>query len=300
MAMAFTAEHALNVLMRVRDGAFHRSKSQYSAYPRTRASTDEITFLIAHYNSAQFLEVCLHSIRRHHADAQVIVADSGSALEQYLGARHACRLYDAQFKPCVFRHGHTAQLNYLCRSAKKDLAVFLDQDCVLLAPLTPLLAYFDQRALLIGPRDEMWLDHPNLLERYPALANSRLRQAPEYVHASLMMTKPKTLLRNFGRQPFRCARGDLANSSHPMEDYYGLCNRLRRSSLGSIEYLTSKHSAYGVGTYYEHEGKRIAYHNWYSGRAYKVRGKLDVVLDAEWLREEADRFVADYWDGRVE
>jgi hypothetical protein len=296
--MPLSAVHAKNIWVRLRDGAFHRAKTQDPQ--RQYHAQSAITFLIAHHNSVQFLQVCLHAIRRHHPDSRVIVADSGSALEQYLGAKHACASYDAEFRPYVFRHGHTAQLNLLCRSAKSDVAVFLDQDCVLLAPVSPLLPHLENGTLLIGPRDEMWLDHPNFLTHYPALANTRLREAPDYVHASLMMTRPQTLLRKFGKSPFLCSRNEIQPTSHQMEHYYGLCNKLHKAGNGSMRYLDSKHSPYGVGMYYEYEGKRIAYHNWYSGRVYKVRGKVDVVLDAEWLRREADRFVADYWDECLE
>ena len=294
--MTFSAELAMSVWVRLRDGALHRAKIQSSNRLRDLEKQNGITFLIAHHNSVQFLEMCLHAIRRHHANSRVIVADSGSALAQYLGAKRTCLTYGAELQPHVFRHGHTTQLNTLCRSAHSDAAVFLDQDCILLAPITPLLSYLDDGALLIGPRDEMWLEHPNLLDRYPQLANSRLREAPEYVHASLMMTRPRELLRYFGREPFRCARNDFELAPHQMEHYYGLCNNLRRTEHGSVQYLGSKHSAYGVGMYYEHEGKRIAYHNWYSGRVYKVRGKIDVVLDTDWLKKEANRFMADYWN----
>jgi hypothetical protein len=178
-----------------------------------------------------FLTVKSASMSRHHPKSRAIVADSGSELQQYLAAKRTCRLFDAEFRPRVLHHNHTAQLNFLCRSAKSDVAVFLDQDCVLLAPLTSLLAHLEKGALLVGPRDEMWLTHPNFARRYPTLLNTRLREARRFVHASLMITKPKTLVSKFGKRPFSSANGSADAYEHQAERYYGLCNKLHNEGM---------------------------------------------------------------------
>src|SRR5712664_2551126 len=105
----------------------------------SRKAKSNLTFLVPHHNSAEFLEVCLHAARTHHPDSHILVADSASAPEQYLAAKAVCRRFAAELVPFFFTHGHTAQLNYLLCRADSEAAVFLDQDCILVHPLHSLL-----------------------------------------------------------------------------------------------------------------------------------------------------------------
>jgi hypothetical protein len=97
-----------------------------------------------HHNSAEFVDACLHAVRRHHADSRIIIADCASLRDQYVGARRACERHKAELRTGWLRDGHTGQLEYLLGLADTEVAVFLDQDCVLLRPLTPLFDHLRQ------------------------------------------------------------------------------------------------------------------------------------------------------------
>src|SRR5438445_412247 len=121
------------------------------------------------HKSPECIDVCLHAVRRHHPDSRIIVADCASLRDQYVGARQACERHKAELRTGWLRHGHTGQLEYLLSLADTEVAVFLDQDCVLLRSLTPLFDHLRQGKLLVGPRDFMTLDHPRFVSRFPQL-----------------------------------------------------------------------------------------------------------------------------------
>ena len=262
------------------------------AKPRAKSDA-RITFCVAHFNAADFLEVTLHAIRRHHAEARIVVADSKSAGSQYLAARAVCKKFSAELYPLLGRRGHTGTLNFLFRQIRTETGVFLDQDCVLLEPLDSLLQKMTAGVLLAGPRDEMETTHP----KHPALPKGRFRKNPQFIHASLMVVNAGKLRRWIGHQPFHW---DPVWGQQPLERYYGFGERIRRKSPDSILPLDSRHTSYGLGMVYMHDGRPIAYHNWYSGRIFGHSGKMDGGVEAEWLRSEMSRFIRDYWAGTLD
>ena len=286
--------------LRLREWVQHRW-SRLAVPPRKEKS--KLTFLIPHHNAAEFLEVCLHAVRTHHPDSHILVADSASAPEQYLAAKVVCRRFEAELLPFFLHHGHTAQLNFLLCRADAEAAVFLDQDCILMHPLHALFEELKRGKVLVGPCDEMRLTHPNFGRKYPGALNERLRLAPDFIHASLMVTRPRRLRELFGRRPFYWdPHWNREGPARPfqVERYYGLCERLRRYQPGSMLALESVHSGYGLGMVYWHNSIPLAYHNWYSGRIFKLHGKVDASLDVDWLRAEMERFLSDYWNGRLD
>jgi len=251
-----------------------------------KSTSSEPTFLIPHFNAADFLAATLDAIRRFHGDSRIVVADATSTLGQLREARSVCRRFEAELHilPPIFRH--TALLDYLLNQAKGRV-VFLDQDCVLLAPLDALL---ERDEILIGPRDRMILTHPNVSARYSQWANVPLRDNAGYIHASLMILDAPGIRAQFGKKPFRWSR-DLGTQQ--LEKYYGLCEKIKRSGV-PMHALEAKHSAYGLGMVYLNEGHAVAYHNWYSGRIHGKQGEMDGI-DISWLKLEADRFLHDFW-----
>jgi hypothetical protein len=260
------------------------------------ASNAPVTFCIAHFNSADFLEVALHAIRHHHPDARIVVADSCSFRTELCAAKSVCAKFSAELHPLLARHRHTGLLNYLFRQIRTEIGVFLDQDCILLEPLNPLLQKITPDILLAGPRDEMWLTHPNAFAQHPELRNERLRTHPEFIHASLMIVNVRQLRGWIGHRPFSW---NSAWGPQPLERYYGFTERIRRKNPAAILSLDSQHTGYGLGMVYRHNGHPIAYHNWYSGRVFGQTGKMDGVLEADWLRAESSRFIHDYWSGTL-
>ena len=253
-----------------------------------------LTFCLAHFNSPEFLDAALHAIRRFHPAARLMVADASSAWGEYLAAKKVCARYGAELHPLAGRHRHTGLLNYMFRRIRSRIAVFLDQDCVLLASLDPLIRLIESGKILIGPRDEFITTHPNLCERYPQLAGDVFRTRPEFVHASLMvMDAPR--VRAWSTKPFvwRAEWG-----KHPLERYYGLTELVRRNQSDGVLTLDSEHTGYGTGQVYTFNGSPIAYHQWFSGQVYGK--KMEDALDADWLRAEMKRFLHDYWDGKVD
>ena len=103
------------------------------------ANRESLTFCIAHFNSPEFLDATLHSIRRFHPESRVMVADASSAWREYVAAKSVCRRHRAELHPLAGKHRHTGLLNYMFRRIRSRVAVFLDQDCVLLARLDPLI-----------------------------------------------------------------------------------------------------------------------------------------------------------------
>jgi hypothetical protein len=126
-----------------------------------------VTFCIAHFNSPEFLDATLHAIRRFHPGARIIVADASSEWRQYVAAKSACRRHHAELHPLATRHRHTGLLNYMFRQVRSRVAIYLDQDCVLLDSLDPLIQQIQAGKILVGPRDEFRATHPNLCGRHP-------------------------------------------------------------------------------------------------------------------------------------
>jgi hypothetical protein len=261
--------------------------------PAPKAS---VTFCIAHFNSPEFLGATLHSIRRFHPAARVIVADASSVWPEFLAAKKVCAKYGAEFHPLAGKHRHTGLLNYMFRRIRSRIAVFLDQDCVLLASLDPVIRLIESGKILIGPRDEFFTTHPNLCERYPQMTGQAFRTRPEFVHASLMvMDAPR--VRAWSIKPFiwRTEWG-----KHPLERYYGLTELVRQNQPDAILTLDSEHTGYGMGQVYIFNGSPVAYHQWFSGQVYGKTDKMEGTLDANWLRDEMKRFLRDYWNDKVD
>ena len=252
------------------------------------------TFCIAHFNAPGFLDATLHSIRRFHPEARIIVADASSEWREYLGAKTVCRKHRAELHPLATRHRHTGLLNYMFRQIRGRIGIYLDQDCLLLDKLDPLIQQIESGKALAGPRDEFWFTQPDFCARFPKLAGQRLRDRPEFVHASLMvMDVPR--IRQWSAKPF-IWRDEWGK--HPLERYYGLTELVRRNQPDGILMLDGRHTGYGFGQVYLFNGRPLAYHQWYSGQVY---GRTDSVdgNDPDWLRGEMKRFLDDYWNDKV-
>jgi hypothetical protein len=260
------------------------------------ANRESLTFCIAHFNSPDFLDATLHSVRRFHPEARVIVADASSAWREYVAAKSVCRRHRAELHPLAGKHRHTGLLNYMFRRIRSRVAVFLDQDCVLLSRLDPLIQVIESGKALVGPRDEFLATHANFCARYPHAAGHSFRTRPEFIHASLMVMDASRI-RAWSAKPFvwRAEWG-----KHPLERYYGLTELVRRNQPDGVLSLDSAHTGYGLGHVYTHGGSPLAYHQWYSGQIYGQAGKMDALYDADWLREEMKRFLDDYWGDKVD
>ena len=253
------------------------------------------TFCIAHFNAPEFLDATLHSIRHFHPEARIIVADASSEWREYLAAKSVCQKRNAELHPLATRHRHTGLLNYMFRQIRSRVAIYLDQDCVLLDKLDPLIQQIESGKALAGPRDEFRFTQPDFCARFPKLAGQLLRDRPEFVHASLMVMDVP-LIRQWSFKPF-IWRDEWGK--HPLERYYGLTELVRRNQPDGVLMLDGKHTGYGFGQIYLFNDRPLAYHQWYSGQVYGQTGKVDG-NDPDWLRAEMKRFLDDYWNDRVD
>jgi hypothetical protein len=225
-----------------------------------------------------------------------MVADASSVWCEFLAAKKVCARYGAELHPLAGKHRHTGLLNYMFRRIRSRVGIFLDQDCVLLASLDPVIRLIESGKILIGPRDEFFTTHPNLCERYPQMTGQAFRTRPEFVHASLMvMDAPR--VRAWSAKPFiwRAKWG-----THPLERYYGVTQLVRQNQPDAVLTLDSEHTGYGLGQVCIFNGSPIAYHQWFSGQVYGKVGIMENTFDADWLRDEMKRFLRDYWDDKVD
>jgi hypothetical protein len=291
--MVTSHQHVARFTFCRRLGATMLSRGKQLLHPAPKAS---ITFCIAHFNSPEFLDAALHAIRRFHPAARVMVADASSVWHEFLAAKEVCARHGAELHPLAGRHRHTGLLNYMFRRIRSRIGIFLDQDCVLLASLDPVIRLIESGKILVGPRDEFRTTHPNLCERYPQMTGQAFRKRPEFVHASLMvMDVPR--VRRWSSKPFiwRAEWG-----KHPLERYYGLTELVRRNQSDGVLTLDSEHTGYGLGQVCIFNGSQIAYHQWYSGQVYGQNAKMDAMYDADWLRDEMKRFLHDYWGDKMD
>jgi hypothetical protein len=86
---------------------------------------------------------------------------------------------------------------------------------------------------------------------------------------------------------------------HPLERYYGLTELVRRNQPDGVLMLEGRHTGYGFGQIYLFHDRPLAYHQWFSGQVFGRTDKVDGI-DPDWLRAEMKRFLADYWDGKVD
>lgn len=195
--------------------------------------------------------------------------------------------------PLIGRYRHTGLLNYMFQKVRSPIAIFLDQDCILLDRLDGLFKLVESGKVLIGPADEMFLAHPNFHSAFPSV-NRQHRNAPEFIHASFMVMDVFRI-RNWSKKPFHWKN---EWGLHPLERYYGISQLVQTKQTNAIKFLTSYHTGYGLGMVYVHNDQRVAYHNWYSGRVFGQHGKIDG-FDIDWLQKETSRFFNDYSKGKL-
>ena len=264
---------------------------------RKRQHADaRITFCIPHHNSPEFLEIALRAIRQHHADSRVLVADSTSRREAFVAAKELCRQYEAELHPAFGKHGHSYLLHQLWRVVTSEVAAFMDQDCVLLASLDPLLRQIENGIVLIGPRDGVTLDHPHYCRANGGPQEFRTR--PMFAHPSLMVVNANKVHELAGERPFRWREELWGPEPQPPEGPYALSECVRRYEADALLLLENRHTGYCYGTVYLYNSEPIAYHNWHSSVYGDPAAKQNETYD--WMLRETKRFLDDYWNDSLD
>jgi len=226
-------------------------------------------FCIVHWNAPDFLLLNVSQIETLYPNSRIYVLDNGSqqaninVIEKGLKRFNNVTLFAAapRFPNWARKLGvdrylfsHTKGLQFLLNYAAEkqdEIAVFLDQDCILSNNIDDLFVKFGENVILIGTRHG---------------------QTNNLVHASFMIMQPKRVNRLFGKFSF------FLDTSEPYhgetEPYSGLSLKTKRKIL-FLEWKT--YDKIRSIASYSFQGKTYAWHAGYSSRTvgYSAKDYLD-------------------------
>ena len=268
----------------------NRIKNQVVIRGKTNS---QLVFCIVHWNAPDYLLLNVHQIELLYPQSSVYVLDNGSekvnldaaklGLEKFnnvtlfavkLQNRNlVTRLTERLFNSYTHSKGLQFLLNYSADHSN-EIAVFLDQDCILSHNIDLLLTKFGKDVVLIGPKD--FLLSP---KDYGPLRKGILRNYGMFVHASFMILQPQRIKQLVGNFSFQ-------TQNHFREPYHNISFRAQ----GKILFLdTQMHETIPFLTRYMHQNITYAWHAWYSTFNYRIEGlrpqsKLDN-YPVYWLQE---------------
>jgi len=264
-------------------------------------TNNPLVFCIVHWNAPDYLLLNIRQIQLLYPQSNIYVLDNGSqsvnldaakrGLEKFNNITFfAAKLQNGNLVARLISEGlfdsytHAKALQFLLNySAEQsdEIAVFLDQDCILSNNIDYLLAKFGKDVVLIGARDYIVVPHD-----YGPLRKQILRDYGMFVHASFMILQPqrvKRLLGNFSFETLNCFR----------EPYHNISFRTQ----GKIFYLrTQMHETIPFLTRYMHQNITYAWHAWYSTYRNRPGHRSQSKLDGypiSWL-QEVQKLAFDY------
>lgn len=200
-----------------------------------------LAFGIVHFNAPDYLLLNIRRLARLYPRSRVYVLDNGSDANVW-----SRLILDLSHCPCVsyYKAGgeseHAVGLQFVlgesARNGDRHLCL-LDQDCLLINPIDPLLEYFSQGIALIGPT---------------------YFHRPGKIHSSLAILQPQAIYALFGEKAFTYCQ----TYTEPM---FGLSERLAGKVM-CLEHRFNDPHPY-ISTYL-YGGVPIAYHGWYSSRTF--------------------------------
>ena len=237
-------------------------------------------FCIVHWNAPDFLLLNVKQLEALHPESKIYILDNGSQKSNFYAVKRKLEQFDntTLFSAKPVYPDHTVALQFLLNYAAKqsdEIAVFLDQDCILSNSIEGLAAKLNNDHLLVGARD--YVVTP---KEYGQLKPGKLRKYPNRVHASFMILQPKRIRQLFGDYSFFHPK---VISERHYELYHGLSYRLQ----GRIVFLETKmHREIPLLTSYFHQSTTYAWHAWYSSRTVGLSDQ-DFLgsLQVSWLRE---------------
>lgn len=265
---------------------------------------------ITTWNSEQFLPLCLDSLQRTAADAEIVVLDNESTDDTLKIAR----TFGARV--IVQRSGQADALNSLASMSEKPFTLLIHADVVLLSPdwVPTVLRQFSENVALVSPEDigcgpytRPW--GKNMPESSFMCFNTRFLDKIRIRRWMRRFRFPyyKRKVDFFGDHitynlPARVSQANLEwkmmqvhASNYLNEPYYVPDYELKHWSpdLGFLNY--------GLGNFYSLDGVITHYHNWYDRRVEKTkkfdpRETLEVGggLPVSYLKAYSDRFISDY------
>jgi hypothetical protein len=258
-----------------------------------------LAFCIVHWNAPDFLLLTVNQIELLYPNSKIYVLDNGSlqihltSIKTVLKKFNNVTLFTSLGCPNWAKkfglddmfewQSHTTGLQFLLNySAKQsdEIAVFLDQDCILSRRVNDLFSKFGKGIILIGARDSLIV--PN---DYGPLKKGKTRDFPNLIHASFMILQPDRINQLFGDSSFydrRTESLELYAGKEQPEPYHGISFR----ALGRIVFLESRmHDTIPFLTSYAYNETVYAWHAWYSSRTIGIHSKSLDGYPVLWLRE---------------
>jgi hypothetical protein len=155
-------------------------------------------------------------------------------------------------------------LNYSAKQSD-EIAVFLDQDCIISRPIDEFFSKLGKDGILIGAR-----------QLYsPGHTISRL------IHPSFMILQPNRINQLFGHSSFYDKRTESLEP-YARDPYHGISFK----ALGRILYLEPRmHDKIPLLTSYVYNETICAWHSWYSARTIGINSASLDGYQISWLRE---------------
>ena len=226
-------------------------------------------FCIVHWNAPHFLLLNVKRLELLHPESKIYVFDNASSEANLKAALSGLKGYknvtlfsnkrDYSHTWACHIMGLQFLLNYAAQRSD-SIAIFLDQDCILVNRVDDLIDKLDgKETLLIGVRDR-------------AVG----------VHGSFMMMQPVVIYGLFGDQSLIDGKA--------FEPYQGIA----RKATGKTLFLEmQKHPEIPLLTRYMYRGKTYAWHSWYSSRIVGMKD-TDVLdgLPVSWLKDSLKKAYA--------
>ena len=240
-----------------------------------------VAFCIVHWNAPDFLLLTVSQIELLYPNNKIYILDNGSrqihltsikaGLKKFnnvtLFALLDCPKWAKKFGlDTIFEwQNHTAGLQFLLNySAKQsdDIAVFLDQDCILSTRVDEFFSKFSKDIILIGARDS-WRGHA----------------CDNLIHPSFMILQPTRINQLFGDSSFYDKRTESLEL-YARDAYHGLSFK----ALGRMLYIEPRMNAnIPLLTSYVYNETVYAWHAWYSSRTVGINSASIDGYPVSWL-----------------
>lgn len=241
-------------------------------------------FCIVHWNAPAFLMLNIDQLELLYPNSKIYVLDNGSqhanteAVKKGLKRFNNVTLFVAPnwakgIGANYLLFSHTKGLQFLLNYAaeqRDEIAVFLDQDCLLSNNIDDLFAKLGTNVILIG---------------------KRYGRANNLIHASFMILQPKRINQLFGEFSFFHDRRNFANNTRRQffEPYHGLSLKAK----GKLLFLEQNDEIPGISSYI-FQGKTYAWHPWASSATvgYSAKDRLNGVPVT--LRQKGTKLAFEY------
>jgi hypothetical protein len=258
-----------------------------------------IAFCIVHWNAPDFLLLTVSQIELLYPKSKIYILDNGSQqiylnsikdrLKKFnnvtLFALLGCPNWAKKFGlDNLFEwQTHSAGLQYLLNYSTKqsdEIAIFLDQDCILSTRIDELFSEFSKDIILIGARDYLIVP-----KDYGPLKKGKTRNNYDLIHPSFMILQPKRINQLFGDSSLYDKRTEslefYAEKGCP-EPYHGLSF----NASGKILFLEPRmHAKIPFLTSYSYNETIYAWHAWYSSRTIGLNSTALDGYPVSWLSE---------------